>query len=314
MAGFSAERYTSGLRNPTAMAWGRDKKLYVTQLNGGEEDRTGQVVRFDGPATTPVVLLDKLYKPTGLTWRNDELWIVSGRDILQTKATDTGLAAPTTVIKDLPYNGRSNGQIDVLLDGRLIFETSGGSDPNSAALLALKPGETQPTVYAKGFKGAYAHAVDRNSGAVWATEINDDKLAGATPQEELNQIREGSDYGWPRCFADQKPAPERSGDKPSCKADTEKPIALFEPGATPTGLEYGSNVNWPKPYAFGLFVALWNGQPPRIALAQLGDLLSNPPVTFVGGLKRPIDVLAWPDQGLLVLDWETGVIYLIRKV
>ncbi len=311
--GFSTTIYASGLHQPTAMAYGPDNKLYVTQLNGGEDDRKGQVVVLDGPNATPRVLLDGLDKLTGIAWRKDELWLVAKRNILETKGTSTALAPPTTVVKDLPFNGRSNGQIDLLPDDRLLFESSGNGSPDSAMLLTLKPGETTPRIYAKGFKGAYAHASDINSGAVWSTEINDDLLAGAVPPEELNQISEGKDYGWPHCFAAQQPAPEHGGSKASCKA-TELPIALFEPHATPTGLEWGGNTKWPAPYNHALFVALWNGQPPRLALVQLGDELSMKPTTFIGGMKRPMDVRAAREGGLLVMDQEVGVIYLVRKL
>lgn len=310
--GFQADVYASGLRGPTAMAYGPDRRLYVTQLNGAENAGTGQVVAIAGPGGEPAVVLDKLAKPTGIAWRRNELWLVAHRDILQSSFDGGSVTPPTVVVDDLPFNGRSNGQITRLPDDRLIFETSGGSDPNSAALLALKPGESTPQIFAKGFKGAYDHASDINSGAIWVTEINDDPLAGKTPPEELNQIREGKDYGWPRCWADQQPAPERGGSKQVCEA-TEAPIALFEPNATPTGVEWGGNTGWPAPFNHWVYVALWNGSPPRIVLVQVGDTPSTKPTTFMSGLKRPMDLLAARDGGLLVMDHEAGVIYHVRK-
>src|SRR5436190_21267469 len=67
--GFRAEIYAQGLRGPTALAFGPDGKLYVTQLAGSENAGMGQVVSIDGPGAAPKVVLSELFMPTGLVWR-----------------------------------------------------------------------------------------------------------------------------------------------------------------------------------------------------------------------------------------------------
>src|SRR5258708_2267468 len=81
-AGIRAGRCADGLHLPTHIALGSDGALYLTQLNGGENEGKGQVVRVKAPGTAPEVVIDNLIKPTGLTWADGKLYIVSGNNIL----------------------------------------------------------------------------------------------------------------------------------------------------------------------------------------------------------------------------------------
>ena len=76
---FRAELYAQGLSSPTALAFGPDGKLYVTQLNGAEGAGMGQVLSIGGPGAPPDVVLNRLNKPTGLVWRERDLYLVAGR-------------------------------------------------------------------------------------------------------------------------------------------------------------------------------------------------------------------------------------------
>ncbi|NJK79517.1 MAG: glucose sorbosone dehydrogenase [Chloroflexaceae bacterium] len=312
--GFQASIYAAGLVGPSAMAFGPDGALYITQLGGGENAGAGQIARVAQPGAAPEILLEDLFKPTGLVWRGDTLWIVAGRDILRTSMDDnTMLAPPETVLTDLPYNGRSNGQITLLPDNRLIFEASGSvRNPDSGVLLVLDPETSNtPAVLASGLKGAYDHAVDPATGTIYTVEIGDDRMNGQAPPEEINVIEAGADYGWPVCYADQQPARDRGGTPERC-ATTAPPLVLFEPGATMTGLEYYTGADFPPDYRNVLYTALWNGDPPHVARVMLSEAagrIAGSAEPFVQGLGRPMDVLTDPTGGLLVLDYERGTVY-----
>ena len=315
--GFRVTLYAEDLRGPTALAFGPGGALYATQLNGGENEGRGQVVAIDKAGATPRVLLDGLPKPTGLAWHGDALFIATGRDVLQTRlGADGRLEAPASVVRDLPFNTRSEGQIDLLPDGRLLFESSGLVDNGaSGRLLTLVPGE-QPEVLATGLKGAYAHAVDPDSGQIYTTEIGDDPVDGQAPPEEINAVTAGGDYGWPRCYGARLPVAERGGATAACAA-TLPPLITFAPHATPTGLEFYAGDDFPPQYRNALYVALWQGNPPSVQCVRLrseGGTTVGEATPFVTGLKQPIDVLRDPQGGLLVLDFATGAVYRIEAV
>lgn len=313
--GFRAEVYARGLRSPTALAWGPDRKLYLTQLGGGENAGVGQVLVLDQPGATARVLLEGLVKPTGLVWRERELFIVAGRDVLRSRLDDAGsLGTPEIVVRDLPSNGRSEGQIELLPDGRLLFEASGTvGDRESGRLLTLLPGE-EPRVLATGLKNAYAHTVDPRTGRLFTTEIGDDPVDGGAPPEELNIVEPDADYGWPRCYDGQQPVRSRGADAQQC-ASTRTPVITFPPHTTPTGLTFYHGTDFPPAYRNVLYVALWNGAPPRVLRVTLSEhdgQISGQSEPFVDGLERPIDLLPDPSGGLLVLDQASGIIYRVQ--
>jgi glucose/arabinose dehydrogenase len=307
---FDVELLAGGLNGPTALARGPDNALYIAQLGGGENAGEGQIIVLDAAGQGRMVL-DNLLKPTGLAWGGDELWIAAGRDVLRSRfGADGTFAAPETIVRDLPFNGRSEGHITALNDGRMLYIASGAIGNDGSGKLWTIAGDQPPQELARGLKNAYAHTVDRQ-GRLWATEIGDDTMDGVAPPEEINLITPGSDGGWPRCYADRIPANNRGGTATFCD-QTEPPVVTFPPHSTPTGLAVWDHPALPVAYRDALFVALWNGAPPQIAVVAIeenGDRITGQAEPFITGLLRPIDVLADQRGGLLVLDHQRGSLY-----
>jgi glucose/arabinose dehydrogenase len=299
------------------MAFGPDGALYVAQLNGAENAGAGQVVRIAGPGAAPQALIGDLRKPTGLAWQGDALYLAAGRDILRAQRSPAGgLGSPQAIVRELPFNTRSEGQISALPDGRLLFEASGErGDPASGRLLTLDPASGQVRELARGLKNAYAHAVAGGAGQIFTTDIGDDPVDGQPPPEELNLVLSGADYGWPRCYGERRPATNYGGDEAGC-ARTQAPLLTFPPHSTPTGLAFYAGADFPADYRDSLYVALWNGDQRgvlRVALRAAADgSLAASAAPFLSGIDRPIALLPHPEGGLLVLDFASGTIYRVR--
>jgi glucose/arabinose dehydrogenase len=296
--GLTAEPVVDGLAGPTQMVFGPDGRLWVAQLNGGENERRGQVVAVDLPSGEREVVIDGLDKPTGIAWLDGDLWIAT-RDALLRAAG--GSEATEPVLDGLPNNGRSNGTLTPTPGGTLLYETSGrerrgGSVEGSGTLWELDPG--QPDGFrpvATGLKNAYAHVYDTD-GALWTTEIAE-PIGGSAAPDELNRIERGADYGWPACVGDRRPVAAFGGDLERCRG-TVAPVAEFGPGATATSIVV-------NPFAVGeLVVALWNAGE-VVAVAADG---SGRPRPMIGGLTRPQHLLV-DDGALFASDHERGTIY-----
>ena len=286
--GYRAETLVTGLRSPTQMTFGPDGRLWVAQLAGGENAGTGQIVAVDLETQQQTVLLRDLFKPTGLAVTQTDLWVMAGNQLLRAPLLRNGTEGAgrlEVVLRNLPNNGRSLGTLTLTPDGGLLFETSGaltanGPQKGSGILWRVdlqNPKNPQPL--ATGFKGAYGHTFAEN-GTLYTTEIGDDWMNGAPPPDELDAVKPGADYGWPKCYGQQLPA-KNTGGTPEFCGTTQPPLALFAHGATPTSVAA-------SPFAAGnLFVALWT-----LSKVVQVDVRTGEVTPFMTNITLPQDLLS----------------------
>ena len=129
--GFAVTEVVTGLVGPTQIALLSDGRLVVAQLDGGEGDGTGQIVVVD-PASdgSRPCCSTTSSTPTGVAVLGDEVWVMEQRRLSRGPLTGGEL---TTVLDDLPFNGRSEGSLTATDDGRILYDTSGTIDGVDAA-------------------------------------------------------------------------------------------------------------------------------------------------------------------------------------
>lgn len=267
-----------GLTGPTQLVVGPDGWWWVAQLNGGENDQQGQIVRIDPdrPDDEPVVVLDGLDKPTGLALFADEVWVMEADRL--TRGPLDG-SERVDVAADLVNNGRSEGSLTI--DGeRLLYDTSGrlADDDGTVAegsgtLWAVTMNGGEPTIepVATGFKHAYAQA-RTDDGVLYTTEIGDGRYDGEPADDEVVAVEPGVDGGWPRCVGDNLPVVEYGGDDEIC-ATAPRSTAVLAKGATPTSLVVAP---WDRSQ---LLVALWNRA--EVVAVPVGSADTDLPATPV---------------------------------
>jgi glucose/arabinose dehydrogenase len=287
--------------------------------------------------------------------------------------------SPTVVISGLPLTG-DHPMHPFAIDSAGVLYMNSGSASNACQLrnrVPNSPGhnpctelETRGGVwrytlsqkeqkfspanrYATGIRNAVGMAIGPD-GKLWTTQHGRDQLTENwqrlytldqgqnLPAEELLNVGQGDDFGWPRCYFDgdqQKLvlAPEYGGDGGSAVGDcgTKKaPSAFFPAHWAPDGLLFYTGSQFPERYRNGAFIAFhgsWNRAPgPQGGYQVVFQPLSSGKASgqyesfangFAGGVlqpdaakHRPVGLAQGPDGALYVTDDKAGRVWRIVYV
>ena len=210
--------------------------------------------------------------------------------------------------------------------------------------------------YATGIRNAIGLTVHPGDGALFATQHGRDQLhdnwpkvfpttqySAENPGEELLQVSNGDNFGWPYCYyaMDEKKlvtAPEYGGDgkKTDRCTDKKEPAAVFPGHWAPMSLLFYTGNALPAKYKDGVFIAFhgsWNRLPePQQGYRVVFQPMSNGKAsgayeTFADGFAglpaneiqpdrakhRPVGLAQGPDGALYITDDAGGRIYRLTK-
>jgi glucose/arabinose dehydrogenase len=304
-AGFRVETFARGLSQPTAMAYGPDGRIYVTQTGGS-------LVAIRPGTRRPVVLVRGLRTPLGLAWRGRDLFVSEQGRLERFTLRGGRLVGRRVIVKGLPFGEHQQDNV-VLHDGRLWWGSGSTCDActerdrRSAAVLSLRPDGSDLRVVARGLRNPYGLAFQPGTGRLYASVNGQDELGtprDPEPAEMVVVVRRGAFYGWPRCWPNARTL-RLSG---SCAGVT-RPAAYLEPHSSADGIAF---------WRGDLFVAEWGqylskrfGR--RVVRVDLRPNGTARRVTvFASGFVHPLALLVDRRGGLLVADWGPGIVYRIH--
>jgi len=175
----------------------------------------------------------------------------------------------------------------------------------------------------------------------WKSKFPDPKYQAENPAEELMQVEQNDDFGWPYCYyaVDQKKlvdAPEYGGDgKKSGRCDSKKePVATYGGHWAPMSLFFYTGGKFPDKYKNGAFIAFhgsWNRAPEQQAPGRIvfqplsGEKTNGDYEMFAEGFAqvppnevqpgtvkhRPVGIAQAPDGSIFVSDDLGGRIWKI---
>jgi len=224
---------------------------------------------------------------------------------------------------------------------------------------ANRPGQTlaDGRRYATGIRNAVGLAWNGRAGELWTMMHGRDQLSmnwgfsddynAENPGEELLQVKDGDDFGWPYCYHAMSErqlvlAPEYGGDGRTVGRCAGKKAAVYAfPGHwAPNALLFYTGLRFPAPYRDGAFV-VFHGSWNRAPLAQDGFRVSflpmkagkpaGPARTFADGFAtdffkgsasadpppatirnhRPTGIAQAPDGSVYITDDLSGTVYRI---
>lgn len=299
------------------------------------------------------------------------LYAALDRSVIRWRLTAGQLAPagdPETIVAGLPTGGDHGAKTMAFPGGNVLLvkigsatnscqranrvERSPGRDPcveleRRAGIWRFAADKADQTFvpgarWATGIRNAEALGVQPGTGAVWAAVHGRDQLGGNwgfsdeananNPAEELVQVSEGDDLGWPYCYysndAKKKVlAPEYGGDgKTVGRCATAKAPAIAFPGHwAPQALAFYPGEAFGADYTGGMFLTFhgsWNRAPLpqegyRVVFAPFGG--GKPAGTYrtfatrQSERFRPVGLAVGKDGALFVSDDDSDTIWRIVK-
>ena len=333
-AGFEANVFASGLSNPRFIAFGPDGVLYVADRGNGRIVALPDV-DGDGVADGEVVLAEDLDQPHSLVYHEGSWYVGVPSGVVRLQDTDGDGAADEwqTIVDDLPTDGSHRTRtVEFLPDGRMVVSVGSScnvceeEDPRRAAVVVYDgPGGGGERIFASGLRNAVGLAVHPETGELWATNNGRDLMGDDVPPETVYIVKEGLDYGWPRCHSGDVIDPEFGG--PDACQDVAQPVVQMQAHSAPLGLAFYTGREFPSEYWGDLFIAFhgsWNRTVPTgynvVRLPLRGGEPQGPVEEFAGGWLdleannasgRPVGLAVGPDGSLYVSDDKGGFIYRI---
>ena len=297
--GFHAQVYATGLRRPTAMAWGPDARLYVTE-------ETGEVVAFARGGRRPRVVASGFRTPLGIAFARRRAFVSAQGALWRLDLRGGRLVNRRAIVSRLPYGRHQQDNVIVGPRGRLYFGSGSTCDVcverdrRSAAVLSVNQDGTRLRVEARGLRNPFGLARGRDG--IYVSVNNRDDLGTWEPAETIVKLRRGAHYGWPACW----PSWRDRRLKGSCRGVT-KPVAYLEPHSSPNGMAFRGRL---------LYVAEWG----QYLSSRFGRKLVEVNVrtgrsrTVARGFEHPLAVVVEPrSRALLVADHGRGVVYRIAR-
>jgi glucose/arabinose dehydrogenase len=338
-AGFRIAVYAKGLGNPRFLAVADDGTVYVTRR------ATGDVVALkdgnnDGRADgEPRVVASGMVGLNGITIRQNRVYLARSTEIAAADIqADGSLATPQAIVSGLPDPGQHpSWGVAFGPDDKLYFNVGSPCNdcaPNNeeyATIIRADADGKNRKIFAKGLRNTFGFDWHPTTGALWGMDHGSDWRGDEQPPEELNQIAEGKDYGWPFCYGAKQPdlytprKPEGKTKEEYC-AGTEAPALTYLAHAAPMDLAFYRGAQFPAEYkqdAIVTFHGSWNREQPVGYNVTRLRFENNKPVRFeefVTGflnadgkslIGRPCGLAHVKDGSMLLSDDANGVIYRI---
>jgi glucose/arabinose dehydrogenase len=320
--GLVLDVFARGLGHPRLMQMTATGDIIVSDTGGRvllvKADRND-----DGKSDGTIVMARGLDFPHGLVLEGATLYVAEQTRVVKYDFDGASLGNPRVILDGIPSGGHSTRTLRRGPDGYFYLTVGSScnacveSNPWRAAMLRFLEGG-KPEVFATGLRNTVGFDWQPGTGQLYGVDNGRDNLGDDVPDDEVNLIREGGNFGWPYMHGFGVPDPSLYAARPPGFASIAPvfglgahvaPLSIHFRRARPEVALIAEHGSWNRSVKAGY------------RLVTL-DLAASPPRqdVFLDGcavkevvICRPVDTLEAGDGSLFVSDDYAGVLYHIHK-
>jgi len=331
--GWNVAIAASGLGKPR-MLYHTPFGMYVTRRDTGDVLLLKDI-NNDGKFEDAKTVVAEFKGVHGITMKDGSIYLCNNNELRRYKINADGtLTNKEMLFNDMPSAGQHpNRTMDFGPDGKLYISIGTmcndckESDREAATIVQVDPITWKRTIFASGLRNNIGFDWHPQTNEMWGMDNGGDAKGDDWPPEELNNIKEGKNYGYPFAYAkkevDQSREDPAGNSKEKWAENTEPSVMEFQAHMAPIGFQFfpknspysgDALVNWhgswnrSKPVGFKVQrVKFVNGQ-----LQGAEDFLTG----FLKGktrFGRPAGVAITSTGDVFISDDANGVIYSIKQ-
>ncbi|MBW7674144.1 PQQ-dependent sugar dehydrogenase [Chryseobacterium chendengshani] len=332
--GWTVSIAASGLGKPRMLYQTLNGHLYITRRDTGDvlllkdADKDG---RFEDIKT----VVAEFKGVHGITMKDGFLYLCNNNELRRYKINPDGmLSSKEMLFNDMPSAGQHpNRTMEFGPDGKLYISIGTlcndckESDREAATIVQIDPANWERTIFASGLRNTIGFDWHPQTNEFWGMDNGGDAKGDDWPPEELNNIKQGKNYGYPYAYAKKeidKSREDPAGDSKEKWVETTEPSTMeFQAHMAPIGFQFFPTGS---PYSGDALVnwhGSWNRSKPVGFKVQKVKFLNNKPVAaedfLTGFLKgkarfgRPAGVFITSSGTVLISDDANGVLYSIKQ-
>ncbi|NGP89551.1 PQQ-dependent sugar dehydrogenase [Fodinibius halophilus] len=332
-SGFTVDIFAADVPNARQLALGAEGTVYAGSRNAGKVYAITDKNK-DFKADSVFVIADNLRLPSGIAYRNGDLYIGAVSKILKLDSIDSQLhnpPEPTLITNRYPTEGHHGWKfIDFGPDGKLYVPVGAPCNicnPDKdifASISRINPDGTGREIIAHGVRNTVGFDWHPQTGNLWFTDNGRDWLGDNRPPCELNNLSEkGQHFGYPYIHGNDIKDPEFGTLAEQIDTEFTAPAQELGPHVAPLGMIFYTGDMLPNSYKNQILIAehgSWNRSEKigyRITKVMLKDGKATSYQTFIDGWLqrgeavwgRPVDLLQLSDGSVLISDDHSGTIY-----
>ena len=290
--GYEIETIATGLGGPTCLVFD-DEVLLVCDRDGG------RILTVDGE-----VILSGLDHPHGMLLLGNAVIISEEGKLTR---YDSNFENPEVLVQGIPSGNHQTNAVNLLPNGTLIWHSGSTcnhcdeDDSRNAALLWVNATTGEHGILATGVRNSFD--------GVWVDEIGylftdngQDAEGNDFPNEEVNLLVDGADYGW---LVESKSDPNPDG--------TEAPVATWTPHTSVNGMTTRpANMPGDKYTVYATVYGSWATILPaghqilKIDFTQTDDGWVGDVEIFAEDVGTPLPITGGPDGNLYYATFDHG--------